>query len=234
MEWKEDENGLLCVWGFDGGDTLADESRFWYGVVSTPMLEDRRITILEVIRLLQISPGIFVRNPRANPVVLPAKAWNDPTDVSRDQTTALIALLGDLKEYGYLSSNEILKLILTYQLKRFGLFPNKDIAGPSDWANYIRAFRNRWLWFLLPILDLELLVNSIIRIFYSLDNNADDLNHTVRLRQAQKIMPTPISYVARKLYKHFRNVQEAWNRYYAPTTGNNPLNEIYRKIIEEL
>lgn len=223
MQFNEDSNKLLVVQSGDGGDTMANEARYWFAIYAGGTFSTRDIDAGSVINLLQIDDCVFVRNP---------VKYNDPTDVSRDQSTPMIALLG-LKE-----NRVMLKTMLKLQIKRWGLFPNKDFDGPSDWGNYIRALRAWYLYPLLWLTDLALIVESIIRNFSKITDSSDDLNHTVLLIQAQKVYPTLISWIARKLYVHGRGrstggIQAAWDDYY-DNGGNNPLNILYRDLIGKM
>lgn len=226
MQWFEDNNGLLTMKNLDGGDTLANESRYWFNIALSGTISYRTRTMPEVLNLLRNTTGDWVRNCRHNPVTPPAKSWDDPTDTSRDQETALIALLG------LTGQTNLLKELLWRQLKRFTLFPNKDFMGPADAGNYIRAFKAWYLWPILLVCDLALVAETVIRIDAKLSDNSDDLNHTVLLLQARKVLPTPVSFVARKLYKWFRKVQWAWDLYYG--LDNNPLNDLYRDQISSM
>lgn len=232
-----DSNGLIVQTDGDGGDTAGREGDYWFaqalyshgphGLNASQLEEFDR-----VIELLQPSPGIFVRNPTRNPVVPPAKAWNDPSDFSRDQTIPIILALGEM------GHADVLKKLFWQQLKRYTLYQNGDIATPQDLGYYIRANREWYLYPLLFIGDLFTLGNSVIRCIKgrNLDDVSDDINHTLALLQAQRHYPTPISYLARKIYKYFRpgGVQAAWDHYFRPETGANPFNDMYRNLITNL
>lgn len=226
MQWNEDSNKLLVVRNDgvdDGGDTLANEARYWFNLYISKTFSDRDIDPGSVLNLLQIEDCVFIRNPIK---------YNDPNDVSRDQMTPLIALLG------LMGFKDMLKTILKKQLSRWGLFPNKDIDGPVDFGNYIRAFKAWYLYPFLWLTDLGLVVESIIRNFSKVTDSSDDLDHTVLLIQAQHVLPTLISFIARKIYTHGRaqssgGVQEAWDDYYMHG-GNNPLNVLYEDLIRKM
>ena len=232
-----DENGLIVQRDMDGGDSAGREGDYWFAKALIDPRSDlmfvtnKELTFSEVLTLLQVSPGVFVRNPRHNPTTPPDKSWNDPTDFSRDQATPLIIAMGANKEY------KVLRSMLWQQIKRFTLFQNKDLAGPQDWGHYIRAFN---AWYLYPILlvgDIFMLTNSVIRCIVGNDENtSDDINHTISLLQAQHSLPTPISWLSRKIYKWFRKggVQNAWDHYFKPESGANPFNEIFNKLISEM
>lgn len=219
-----DSNGLIVQKDGDGGDTAGREGDYWFniGLANSKGEASSAPEFKRVLELLQVSPGVFVRNP---------VHYNDPKDFSRDQTMPLILAMGEMKEYG------ILKETLKQQLKRFTFYQNRDIATPQDWGYYIRAFR---AWYLYPVLlvgDLFMLTNSVIRCIKGNDNDtSDDINHTLSLLQAQHVLQTPIGWLARKIYVTFRKggVQNAWDNYFNPASGANNFNEIYSDLIKEM
>lgn len=217
-----DSNGLIVQQNMDGGDTSGREGDYWYASAFMP-LPSRVLNFDEVLTLLQVSPGVFIRNPIN---------YNNPQDFSRDQTTPLILAMGEMGKY------ETLRYLFWNQCKRFGLYPNGDIGGFEDLGYYIRSFK---AWYLYPILilgDLEMLGESIIRIIESKDpnNTSDDINHTLALLQAQKHLATPISWIARKIYKKWvtGGIQSRWDSYFNPASGANEFNIIYRPLISEM
>lgn len=215
-----DSNGLIVQKDLDGGDTAGREGDYWF--VHTALGIQREDSFKKVLELLQVAPGVFVRNPIG---------YNDPKDFSRDQTVPLILAMGEMKEYG------TLKLLFKKQLKNFFRYQNGDIGLLGDLGYYIRSFQS---WYAYPVLllgDLQLLANSIFRCFVrNPDNVSDDINHTLGLIQAQYTYPTPISYIARKIYKWFRpgGIQRAWDWYFRPESRANPFNEMYRELIDKM
>ena len=217
-----DINGLIVQRDMDGGDTAGREGDYWFAhVLNNESLDLVRFN--KNLQLLQVEPGVFIRNPIN---------YNDPKDFSRDQTVPLILAMGEMKEYG------TLKLLFKKQLLNFGRYQNGDIGLIGDLGYYIRAFK---MWYLYPILilgDAQLLVNSIIRCIKgrNYDDVSDDINHTLGLLQAQNTYPTPVSWLARKVYKHFRpgGIQRAWDWYFRPDSGANPFNEMYRNLIDKM
>lgn len=96
--------------------------------------------------------------------------------------------------------------------------------APFDLGVYIRAFSAWPLWPLLLVLDSELLVNSIIKVIYGrlwkylpekitrkVTKSADDINFIIELIQARKRLPTPLSWLARKIY-NFRPHMKTFGR----------------------
>lgn len=119
-----------------------------------------------------------------------------------------------------------------------------DLTLGSFHAMYIRSFNCKWLYPLLYILDLDLLGSAIIKVaFYAKDaTNNDDLNHLMVQYQADLVMPTLWSKIAKWVYKkrayptnsgNATNVAQAtMNAYFR---GNNPgpaLEQVYQEINE--
>lgn len=218
-----DANGLIVQKDQDGGDTAGREGDFWF--YNGLMFQDNynNPEFNRVLELLQVEPGIFVRNP---------VNYNNPKDFSRDQTVPLILAMGENNR------QDLLKVVFEKQVRRFFLYQNNDIGLPEDLNYYIRAFKYWPAYPLLLIGDFQMLINSIFRciIGRDLNNVSDDINHTLVLIQAQKYMPTPISWLARKVYKWFRpgGVLRAWQWYFRTEAGGNPFHELYKDLINDL
>lgn len=230
-----DSLGLIVQQNGDGGDTL-QRTGFYYlpglikGDRGSSRCYDHEIDLL--------SPqGLPTRHPTQYPL---------QKDVSRDQLTPNIVALGFIRDMIYLPT------IFVRVLKNFFRYPNNsDFASPEHINHFLRAglctgsakingeFLNpkAFLWF--PILlfgDLFMLLGVIIRCIQARDpdNVGDDLNTLVSVVQAQYTFPTPISYLARKLYLKFRpkpliygppevnNIYMALKWYFRPDTGANP------------
>lgn len=215
-----DSNGLIVQLDGDGGDTAGREGDYWFFVGVNKYFCSRNFK--DVLFMLQVNAGEFIRNP---------VHYNDPKDFSRDQTVPLILAMGEMKEYN------ILKLVFWKQVRNWFRYQNGDIGFLGDFGYYIRAFRWGWLYPVLLISDIQLLMNSFIRVIRGSDTNtSDDINHTLGLIQAQNIYATPISWVARLVYKWLRRggVQKAWDNYFNPKSNANSFNEMYRPLIKKM
>lgn len=216
-----DSKGLIVQVSGDGGDTLQREGFWFEGIFLNP---EHQYSIIQgmapyITALTRLdTPQGFVRNP-----TLP---YNDPSDTSRDQ------LVSNIRACGYYKYTQYLKFIFWSCAKNFSRYPNGDIAFLQDYGRFIRAFK---LWFLYPLLpgcDIFILINSIIRCIQGrdLNNVGDDINHIGDLAQAQEIYPTPVSWLARKIYKwlrpsftpHVSGPQYALNWYFRAASGGNP------------
>lgn len=234
-----DRHGLICQKEADGslggGDTSNREALFAIAECLA-LLPIKRTMTWELRRSrLEQAPGLFIRHPGPGP-----SFWSDPKEWSRDQQSPFTKAL--------VFKNDTWTLNRLYDAHKKRLFKcqNNDWFGP---AVYIRAFKWYWLWPLLCIFDLAILVNSLIAIGlipkYHYDkkkflriteDEVDiDINHTIDLIYARKFMPTPISWLARKLYAWFRSfggVQRAWNHYFRPESGGPPFEELYAPFID--
>jgi len=158
---------------------------------------------------LEIRHGIWRRSWRQ---------WTDPKDLPRDQ---IIGLPGVLAKFGM---KGLLKDLFCKHFNRKFRYQNGDIGFVEILAIYGRAFGSLYPWtkfFIYPLLligDFFHLVNTFNRIgliprwnhdkqeFTAMNKNdtGDDQNHIILLDDALYIMPTPISWLARKLYLKFR------------------------------
>jgi hypothetical protein len=208
-----DSKGLIVQSSGDGGDTLQREG-FWYeGTFLNPAYQNP-LGLIPYIWALSalITPKGFVRNWQS--------PYNDPADTSRDQ------LVSNIRAMGYNRYIGDLHFILTGILKNWSRFPNGDIAFINDYGRFIRAFKAWYLYPLLFLCDIPIVVNSIIRCIAGCDPNnvGNDVNHIGDLAQCQKVYPTPVSFLARKLYKWFRSngAQYALAWYFRAASGGNP------------
>lgn len=196
--FRRDHFDLIVQADGDGGDTAQREGMFAAGLYLAKRGDwGAKLTgafaIDHAIRVLQIRPGICVRHPHQ------PGFRSDPKHFSRDQHDPLIIAAGLHRALMFVRDS------LWNQVKRWGRYQNRDFTNPNTVSVYIRAFRAWLLWPLMLITDWGLVVSSINRIVKARNpDESDDNNHVARLAQAQEILPTPISWIARKIYKKFR------------------------------
>lgn len=224
-----DEHGLIVQSDGDGGDTAQRTGMFYY------VHRDER-AFERALDLLEVEPGVYVRHPFQHDF------RNEPHRFSRDQQRPLVIALGKC------GMHDRLWRLTRAHLMRMGKYQNVDVMGPSHLGEYVRAFRFKALYPLLWITDLGLLFSSLetaVTARFDADFT-DDNNHLLSLLQAQDIMPTPISWLARKIYKNFRPenlgnsilgepspAQGALAWYHRAGNGGNPLiAEAYRPLVE--
>ncbi len=223
-----DRYGLIVQADGDGGDT-AQRTGMFYFVHRDPEAFRKALDKLEV------QPGVYVRHP------FQEGFRSEPREFSRDQQRALVIALGKYNFQGHLW-----RLIRSHTF-RLGKYQNSDVIGPSHIGEYIRAMRSRTLYPLLWITDVGLLVSSIkTATIKGVDfNDVDDNNHIMSLAQARETLPTPISWLARKIYKTFRAAnrgtillgercaaQGALSWYHRAESGGNPfISEAYRDTV---
>ena len=235
-----DEKGLIMQSNGDEGDTLQREG-FWYEgrfFNNTYMQAPGMASYSTAINLLWSLRG-FVRSWKPGTSTPP---WNTPSDCSRDQ------LVSNIRALGYYKMGQPLRSIFDGVIKNISRYPNGDIAFINDYGRFIRSFN---LWYLYPLLwvfDIPILLNSIIRIIAGKDFNnvGDDINHIGDLQQAKAMFPTPISFMARKLYKWLRpnfarqqgllsssGPQYALDWYFRKESGANPeFAELWAPIVK--
>lgn len=113
---------------------------------------------------------------------------------AQDMAKALIKRFGFFWNYKTIGSMEINKKV-------------PDVAFLTTYGVIIRSLKLWYLWPLLVVCDAWLLLQSVVRVVASIFFPKDTgpcLNHQLRLIQARKRLPTPISWLARWLYTHLR------------------------------
>lgn len=262
-----DEYGLPCQvegdYSFGGGDTanrigligVANALAKGIHTVGVEVDEEQGSAMVNsMLSKVEIIPGIMVRHPE------PTKWWSEPRFFSRDQQSAVV--IGA----GFANNKALVKRLLVKHLKRFGLYQNfqinktdvdgkkklvqGDVATPEHFNFYLRALKLYPLYPLLLLGDLFTLFNSLIIIFKSFidaDDTSNDLNHIASLLQSKKVMPTPISWLARKVYVKFRRnagpddknrlvgfgPQTALDWYFTDKTSSAPpINELFKSFLE--
>jgi hypothetical protein len=77
-----------------------------------------------------------------------------------------------------------------------------DITGPTIWGFYIRSTKFPIFNILLLLLDLEILINAILKLYisYKDPNDADDLNFILTLLFTKEFKPTLISKLSIFIY----------------------------------
>jgi len=224
-----DELGLIVQKNGDGGDTLQRTGFFYLpGIIKE---QKGAMSCFEnELSILWSSDG-----PTRH-----IKQYPNQNEVSRDQLTPVVASLGFAKRP--------LKVLFLFVrlIKNWFRYPNMtDIASPEHLGIFIRALlwpEKKWfficLWY--PFLlfgDCFMLLGIIIRCIQARnpDDVGDDLNTLVSVVQAQHTFPTPISWLARKLYVKLRpkpytrideteqgNIYLALKWYFREESGGNP------------
>lgn len=215
-----DKYGLVIQTDGDGGDSGARTGLFYF--LNTLQGIDASYMFQWTLKYVTVSkdPLTLFRNP---------VNYTDPKDFSRDQTNPLLMAMGAL------DLPDLLKSWWKGLIGRWGFYQNGDFAGPQDWGMYFRARKMKLAYPFLLFSDLFLVLNSVLRCIYGRDPNnvGDDINHTMMLLQAIVRYPTPISFLARKIYAKLRpgGVQQAWDTYFSPASHANPFNDMARDLI---
>jgi hypothetical protein len=246
-----DSFGVITQKDGDGGDSLQREGMFAFseymhyhlGKIDQNQLQSSTDRYTKILKTLEVSWGNFRRHPDTS-------KWYGQSDrMSRDQLTSNIVAMGVVNQ------KMLLKTLIGHLLKRCLLFTTNtrgnfvmpgdsgyrwklpDITGPSIWGAYLRGFYKYLypiypiVYGLLTILDLENVINSYI-ILYKVKKDptfSDHLSHQMLLNQAYLIYKTPTIMWAHKVYA-WCNPERALDQYFDPSTGAEPMNDIYRDI----
>lgn len=247
---------------YDGGDTAQREGMFMFGAFmlfnmglmdanEMFFIQDRYAKVCDTLNDPN-HPGFLRRFPDPS-------YWGSYSDrFSRDQAIPNVIAMSYLATKAQRDPSKHLWKFFLRHLKYSALLfmdNTRANAAPADapWklpdltllsfhSLYIRSFRAWPLYPLMLIFDLDLLVNSLIKILYydRTSTNNDDLNHLMCLYQSELHMPTPWSKLAKWLYR-FRKfpslagnatnpAQACLNSYF---NGNNPgprLDLVYQEI----
>lgn len=212
-------------------------------------------------------PNWYVRSPSNDKLW-----WKDPYCFSRDQHRSLLIAMGALKE------KKRLVYLIWEHIKRFGFYQNSgvltdelpsnnailkflgwkqipDVTSPDHIAEMIRALymagykTTVLLWPLLVLFDIFGLVGLLLS-FPSWKNpeESDDDNLILSILQSKFALPTPISWLRRKLYKKYRPIAGDYRKdntsgYSGPAsaiawkhraeTGAPPFIDIYNDILNK-
>jgi hypothetical protein len=253
-----DNHNLIVQADGDGGDTCQRTGMWYFGRalregVSAGLREEFAANLMWLYSLCawNLNFGQLIRHPGKDDGSS-AAFWSDPKRLSRDQQDAMVIALGEL------CYDRQWRSLFFAAKSRWFFYQNKDLPTLQSFGVWIRSGRVLIAWPLLMICDMGLLLNAFIKIFKRNPDNSDDVNHIMRITQAQRIMGTPISWLARKIYKKTRpkcfghidcfrsdfpesvNYVEtdrimatlAW--YFRKENGGNPeFVELYRPIVKE-
>jgi hypothetical protein len=193
----KDNNDLIVQRDGDGGDTCQRTGMFYFGLfLRGDQIAEIFDKFLDAVLLL-CKDGLLVRHPGTADS---PSFWSDPKELSRDQQDAMIVAGG---AFGV---RPMLNRVLERQVKRGMFYQNMDLPLLQTFSVWIRAYRAYILWPLLLITDLGFFLTwaGIMWKGRKDPDYSDDNNHIIRLLQAWKFMPTPVSWAARKLYAKTR------------------------------
>ena len=237
----EDKYGLIVQADGNGGDTAQRTGLFWsavylleYGNRSLEFWTANHYDFISDYRYLEIDHGILRRHPdrapdAGQPGVRDFAYWNNPSVFSRDQWVSLCIALG------FYEMTAELQRLFTAHRKRWFFHQNYDLTGPQHFGIWIRSLNAKYMWPLLFVTDIFLVLSSFIdlaKYYTDPDDTSDVINGVLVLIQAAERMPTPLSWLARKLMGA-RNPQEAFGIYFNPATGAPPFDGLYRPLIEK-
>ena len=228
-----DTKGLITQSNGDGGDKLQREG-FWYegSNYNTSLLQPPGMASYpKALIILTDSEGNLLRDE---------VQYTNPTDVSRDQ------LVSNIRACPLYGQSSVLQRIFANVIKNISQYPNGDLAFLIDYARFIRSFG---LWYLFPvllILDIQLFLTAIYNVLISYpDKNGwfwaantyvgNDLNFIGDLQQAKKHLSTPLSFLARKIFKlRAGGAMYGMEVYFNANTGANPeFIELWKPIVKD-
>lgn len=235
-----DDQGLIIQQDGDGGDCAARSGELITGRLLSDPASTGMIGVYcdKVLKLLEPNTdGIILRYNRV--------PYNDPYTppfaTSRDQIIPLVIAAG------FADRSDFVKRVWKETKSNWMRFPNGDLCSPEHIAVFIRAWLRsneatglQLLW-MIPLLffgDLFNLLNSIIRIIKSHqdhDDVGDDINHVQVCLLSIHTKLTLLSQLSILIYGKYRwsGVQYAFDHYHRPETNGNPLNELYRPLIQK-
>jgi hypothetical protein len=212
-----DESGLLCTYQngeYDGGDSCQKMGLYRLGRYikyknNPEQLAREQAKYAQELDMLECPTrkGWYIRSPS-----LGRKWWSNPYCFSRDQHRSLVMAMGALKQ-----RKRLLRLIWEH-FKRGGFYQNiqtlegntqfpdvmaPDHAGEMVRALYMAGFKFVLLLYpLLLIADLSALIGLLLSFPHWKNNpdSGDEDNAIMSHIQARLSLPTPISYLNRKIY----------------------------------
>lgn len=207
----QDNWRLIVQKKLDGGDTLAREADFhfcWAILDKTPLYDVPWLSDLEC------DWGIWRRHPDIT------KWYSNPKTTSRDQIVTLIVYLGVIRDYARLFRLFVRTTLRLGFAQNYRSDDGTTFKIPDSmhfyYGLFLRAFGRYAIWAypLLLLFDLYLLGSTIFdcRPWRNPDD-VDETNMIAQHRQAQIWAPTPLSWLARRIYVRFR-----------PTNNGNTVN----------
>lgn len=230
-----DQNGLIVTLKNDGGDTCAEEGRYWFLYWFNFVLLSRYHIALSLpqrphpsllMDKLEVSPGVYVRNPAPQP----GAEWEkDPKTTSRDQLKPVIwycAAYKDHKRLYRLFKKTLSRCLFAQNSSKDGKWKLPDQMF-TTLGNFIRA-GGWWTAIFYPLLlvfDLIDLAGILVWLAfpYTANDNAtwykpwtwfakrglgdvDDNNQDIDLLAAMHFKPTPISMLSRFFWGQYRPI----------------------------
>ncbi len=216
-----DENGYPGTrqWdgSWDGGDTAA--------IMGTVDSFDNRV--LHVPAPFGID-GIPLRHPDTS-------RWYGQQDrFSRDQLVGMLCSCLNVahREYSFLKAHKKKFFLTAWNTRGNGEMdmPKKfpDTTGPEVWALWLRILRPWWAKLVLPILDLETLINTFLWRYIRKDNVAR--NQMLVCLMIQKHSPTWVGWLAYKLLP-WEDLLTRWENH-CKAVGEYPTYDLFREAYE--
>lgn len=242
--FKKDADDLIVTFNNDGGDSFARTMMYYYGMSLTSYA--RTSDFCNALNKFRLGTK-FRRYPYA--------PYNDPSDFSRDQARPGVIACG---QFGVASLPPFFGRYPNGDISSLTELGEAIRARNCRWLWVLLWVCD--LWTLLSMLVIIFIkarepgklqrwlgahvhwifvqgeannANGVPQDVYGADNVGTDLNMTLNLLQSQRVLPTPISHITRKLYKRYRpgGIQYAWDHYFR---GDNPFNVLYSGLISSM
>lgn len=220
-----DQNGFPGTRQADNTLDMGDSAAIYFNVaalsINLPELSDKYFD------------GIHdapVRHPDS------AKWWGQPDRFSRDQLIPILCyaairqVKNDFIQKIYVSHKKRY-LLLAWNTKRNGAIdvPDKfpDITGPEILGLWLRVHQPFGCSLVLPLLDLETLVNAILWRWFQPVTNRVTRNHLLVASTQRKVLPTFVSKLADKI-NNYNDLIKRWNDH-CLAVGEYPTAELFTK-----
>ncbi len=212
-----DENGYPGTrqWdgSWDGGDTAA--------IMGTVR------TLVPTSSLIEFTMDYPWNQEYDQPIRHPdtTKWYSQPWNFSRDQLVPVLCslILGPAREA------ELSRLLAAHKKRLFLSSWNGDLTTLEVWALWLRILRPWWAKLVLPVLDLETLVNTFLWRWVRKDNVAR--NQMLVCLMIQKHSPTWVGWLAYKLLP-WEDLLTRWENH-CKAVGEYPTYDLFRNAYEE-
>jgi hypothetical protein len=211
-----DKYGLIVQKDGDDGDSLHRMGVFLIGEILA-----RRDLAASKAMLDMISHLSSIDEHGRITWIRGATQWTNPNDVSRDQLIPVIIGLGLFEREAGLPSHVLDKTVSMIEENKLRA-PNGDLFI-GHYSLIVRATWQRYdylqkalSWAFLLITDVPLVLGSVVKCLpfrwneqkREIERNGmdqvDDWNDLLPLLQAMILAPTPLTWLARKIYSNFR------------------------------
>jgi len=237
-DYIDDYQMVVTKFDRDGGDSCAHGCAILYAAAVNDDLPTEAMLGVYTSKL-EVNSGEYCRHPDRT-------MWYSRVNTfSRDQLTALLALLGVRGQKAPLRRlfKAHLKhlFLFAWNTRQVNSYPDGHTGVSYDWkvpditfidifGMYIRGFDFFLAWPVLLLCDIPTLIGSIIYRL-KLSSSTIQMNHILMVDFSNRVMPTPISWLAKKIYGKATPIaalQASWGPDWQP-----PVDQYLTEMIEE-